>query len=374
MSMRQETFVEVCREARAALAQAMNLNVRAGRPVAPVATLEELAGVLADVLGEAASGSEIRLPPEMLAVPGPDPEIVARVCRDNPDALAVAGETLPVEYLAGEPPRVTLTPVQAAARAWKVLPDGGLRLPGGRLVQVRVPFASDLEVGEDIPALKLRCARQADRDQWSGWLAGEGNKPRLAIPDPAATDAAIPEVLPHPYGASAIDGSPLEAFGAVVIDDARWHPADPWFKAAWFVTRTEAAQARAAAVMKLAGLRREAIERKRFVEAQQSARAAQEDLRGLRAQDGWNGLDANLRARFDRRRADPLPATAEGLEHWVRGAQALVTEVHGALKVARAALRPLEISGTQDPNLAALRERLSKRAPRPANGVAEGRR
>ncbi len=315
---------------RYAQTEARALNTRAGETIFTVMSPEEVGAYLKKCLCGARRMAEV-VDPAALEPPAPDAELVELVMGENPDEITVIGRTFRVEYREGHTPRITLDRDTITAHGWRELPDAGVKLPGGRVVEVVVPFGYyDTVSGRDIPELKTRCVSRANKCLWDNWPT-EG-RPAIGLPDPADPTSVVPEIIECRYGISVIDGTSLVAFGAVDLKDYRYYSSDPWFEGKWFQVREEANAARAKSAAKLESIREEAIKQKQFDETKAMAEAAQESLRSVQSREGWYDLDGDLRSRVDSKRYEYLPSGLEDLQTWTQEANALLGEAVAALK------------------------------------------
>jgi ATP-dependent helicase HrpB len=300
--------------------KARELNHRVGDRVFQVMSPDEIKRWLKERLLGARRMAEV-LNLNAIALPELDAEMVARVMGENPNEIAVLGKMLKVKYRDGYAPRVTLDRETITAHGWKELPDQGLKLPGGRPVEIIAPFGYyDWVIGQDIPKLKTECAKRAHRQLWEDWP--QEGRPMIALPDPVGDPTSIiPEIVECRYGVGAIDGTPLLAYGTIAYD--RYQP----FVVRWFQTREEAEAARAKAVIHFESLREVAIrqnERKAFY-------TAREALGDLQSREGWNDLDPRLRTRV----ADHCYSHAgpDQIVTWTQETNDLIAEVENALRL-----------------------------------------
>lgn len=316
----------VIKSNRALLQKARDMNIRCGENVFPVPSRSQLEEALKAILAGARSVREIG-DLRVLALPELDPEMVELVLGENPDEITVLGKSLGVEYRVGYAPRVTLDQEMASAHRWRELPDAGIKLPGGRSVEVVVPFGYyDTVAGSDIPELKSRCARRANKSLWDSWT----DRPSVQLPDPADPASAVPDIIECPYGTSVVDGAPLLAWGTVAVKSYRYYSSDPWFEWRWYQSREEAVSARAQAAATLESIREEAIGKARLTEACEEAEAARERTRGVLARDG--DLETGLWHRLNERRYASLPSTLEDLQQWTEETGALLAEAERSLE------------------------------------------
>jgi HrpA-like RNA helicase len=311
---------------------ASELNARAGEKIFPVMRYEDIEQWLKTRLGSARRVSEVKsLDALMLA--HLDPKLIERVMHENPDEITVLGRAFSVEYWDSCSPRITLDHETIAAHSWRELPDAGVKLPGGRLVEIDVSFGYyDRVSSQDIPALKLSCMSHVNKRLWDNWPIAD--RPVIASPDPADLAASVPEILECPYGISVIDGTRLIAFGTAALNDYRYYSLSPWFEGKWFQVREEADEARAKAVAKLESLRKEAGEQKQLNTARKTAEEAQELLSNVQSNEGWYDLDCAIRSRVDQRYYTYLPSELEELQVWTQVTNALLAEIEAARKAA----------------------------------------
>lgn len=310
--------------------QARALNTRAGEAIFTVMSREEIERFLKERLGGARRMTEVKNLASLAFRPL-DPEMVDLVMGENPDEIDLIGRSLRVEYRNGYTPRVTLDGETIAAHGWRELPDAGVKLPGGRFIEVVVSFGYyDTISGQKIPELKSRCFARANKGLWDNWPT-EG-RPVIALPDPADPTSVVPEIIECQYGSSVIDGTVLVAFGAVDLKGYRYYSSDPWFEAKWFRVREEADEARAKSAAQLERIREEATRQKQLDNACKAVEEGKEMLRKFQTREGWHDLDGDLRSRTDNRRYGYLPSGLEELQIWTRETSALVAEVEAAFK------------------------------------------
>lgn len=329
--MKVEDLVKQNKERRS-LAQ--ELNLRAGEAnLFPVGSREELLKMITARLAGARRWSEVKDPTALL-VAAPDAELAELVQSENPDEIDLCGSRLRVEYGESRAPRVSLSREAVALHAWRDLPDAGVRLPGGRLVEVVVPFGYyDTISGTDLVQLKDQARARANRVQWDNWPSE--SRPAISLPDPAKEASVVPEIIECQYGTSVVDGAALVAHGAARLRNSRWYASDPYFEGAWYQTRADAETVRVAAVAKLEEIRKEALEQKRVAEARTAAETAKEALRNLRSHQAWWDLDGDLRARVEERAGVSLSyVDAANLPQWTEDSQDILERAQAALEVA----------------------------------------
>lgn len=320
---------------RAVQRDASKLNVRAGEKIFPVMGCEDIEQWLKTRLGSARRMSEVKSLDALMLQPL-DPKLVARVTQESPDEITVLGRSLSVEYCDGCTPRITLDHETITAHGWRELPDAGVKLPGGRLVEVIAPFGYyDRVSSQDIPALKRRCVSHVHKGLWDNWPIAD--RPVIVSPDPVDPTSIVPEILECPYGSSVINGTRLIAFGTAALNDYRYFSSIPWFEGKWFQIREEADEARARAVAKLESLRKEAVEQKQLNIARKTAEESQVLLRNVQFREGWYDLDSALRSRVDQRYYTYLPSELKELQVWTQATNALLAEVKAASKATQPA-------------------------------------
>jgi hypothetical protein len=255
--------------------QAKVLNVRAGADLFKVFALAELQDFVFERLGGARNIREITNP-EAVRLPALDEELVAKVVRENPDMINILGVDLAVEYRVSSytryNPLVNLSVELVASNRWLELPDEGVKLPGGRLVEVLVSIGYYTTISNtDISQLKAKVREHLNQEQWTRWA-----RPTMASMDHASPGAVIPEIATAQYGTCVVTGEPLMAYGAFKANPHRYYSSDPYFKSEWYRLREEADKARAQAVAEL-----EAIRAQVAVQAElDSAKAVADETRG----------------------------------------------------------------------------------------------
>ncbi len=319
---------EIIARNRAQRVRARELNTRADESIFMVMNREQVERWLSERLAGARRMGEVKNP-AVIAFPELDPEMVKLVMGENPDEITIIGRQLRVEYRDGYAPRVTLDSETISAHGWRELPDAGVKLPGGRLVEVVVPFGYyDTISGQDISELKSRCVSKANKSIWDNWPTD--NRPAIALPDPIDPTSSVSEIIECQYGISVIDGSSLVAFGVVVIKGYRYYSSDPYFEGKWYQVREEAAKAKAESAAKLESIREEAIKQAQLDNARKAAESAQESLRSVQYREGWYELESDLRSRVESRRYERLPYGLDEFPVWTEGTNALVAEVQAA--------------------------------------------
>lgn len=339
-----QTLEAVIRSNAARQEQARQLNVRTGESTFQVFSPDEMCERFVAALSGARRILEV-VRPEALALPTLDEDKVARVLSENPDTIDILESNLVVEYRTPSygtvyAPRVKLSDETVKANGWIRLPDEGVRLPGGRLVEVVVSFGYYTTISDtNIPQLKSKVREHLNREQWDRW----SDKPEIEIPDPKVEDSVVPFEVAV-YGQCTVTGAELKAYGTVAVNTSRWYANDPWFKTVWYRDLTEAHNFADNAAKKLTELKVEAkaeIEReaaKARAEAElNAAKAEAETARAeLKALVGNDLYDANyeLYRKADGRTGyySYLPSTAEEVRQWTVETKAITAEVQTAME------------------------------------------
>lgn len=236
--------------------RARQMNIRTGEETFTVYSPDEMFKRFVTALLGARRIAEVTHP-KALALPVLNEHTVASVLRDNPDTVTLIGSEFVVEYsddygCSRTNPRVELEGEIAGEHRWKRLPNEGVRLPGGRLVEVTVSLGyHGFFSGTDIPRLKERVRERLNDDRLERWV----DRPKLTPPDPASGNFEIPFVTAV-YGQCVVTGEELEVFGTAV-----WESWREGFTTQWFRDRDEAEKAHAEAVQKLEAIRGEAQQR-----------------------------------------------------------------------------------------------------------------
>ena len=302
--------------------RARQLNDRAGAKIFPVMNREEIAQWLRERLGGARRVVEVKSPDALEASFTPFVDA---------SELAVVGKMLKVEYRAGLAPRIWLDGELVSAHRWRELPDAGVKLPGGRGVEVVVSYGFyDSVNGQTIPDLKVRCAERANKQSWDGWTVDK--RPVIGLPDLGYDDSVIAGITEAVYGQSVVDDAPLKAYGTVAVNASRYYSSEPQLAVSWFKTRAEAETARAAAVVKFGEIRKAAAEQKRLADASNAANAIKAQLAYLTGRQGWYEMESGLRSRVDEGRYAYLPSVVEEIHRWTQEASVLLTEAEVAFK------------------------------------------
>lgn len=132
---------------------------------------------------------------------------------------------------------------------WNDLPDTGIKLPGGRAVEIKVVTSSgwygSSHSDTNIPALKEKVRNHFNQKVWEEW-----QKPEIVIPDLAAEGATIPEIATREYGKCVVTSAPLISYGAIFA--YQYYSNDPiTWKYDWYRERKAAEEKRTKAVSAL---------------------------------------------------------------------------------------------------------------------------
>lgn len=224
--------------------RAKELNIRAGEVAFPVMSQPQWKEWLAVRLNGTRRVSEI-VNMEILRLLELDQEIVDLILTENPDIVEVLGLQFPVAYHNGYAPQVVLEGEMVEKNLWNDLPETGIKLPGGRLIEVKVVTATGWYSDTNIPALKEKVRNHFNQKVWEGW-----SKPEIVIPDLAAEGTIIPEIETREYGQCVVTAVPLIAYGTLIA--YRYYSSDPiTWKYDWYRERKTAEENRNKAVAAL---------------------------------------------------------------------------------------------------------------------------
>ncbi|HAU66676.1 TPA: hypothetical protein DCW61_05000 [Candidatus Uhrbacteria bacterium] len=287
---------------RSIAARAAQLNIRVGETRFPVMDRTALATWLANRLQGARRISEVS-DMNALRLPELDAGLVTRTLFECPDTLNVLGTVVPVEYRApycGTPqvPRASLPEELVANNGWLNLPDVGIALPGGRVVEVSFRIGGSYNgttfADTNIPVLKGKVKGHLNQKQWDG-ITG---LPGIPLPDFSDDNAKIPEIVTHQYGTCAVEGVPLMSYGTLSVNSSRYYDTDPWFKVLYYQNLEEAQKARQAAVEKLSQVREETklqAQRDGFLVEVETLKAQASKLYSLAYNQYYSEFDSGLR-------------------------------------------------------------------------------
>ncbi len=307
-------------------------NKRAGRDVFHVPTSEQLAQWVFEKLGGARRMSEIANP-NVLRRPAPDQAMVDEILRDNPDQIKIAGQYYSVVYTTGRPVII----MSVHDQYWRHLPDAGVLLPGGRVVEVR--FSLDFYnviSGTDIPVLKEQVRQHLINRQWESW-----RRPGLALPDPEKPGTGVSAPLPVQYGTCAVTGGSLWAYGVARPMMYAMYSFQ-LFEAYWTRDKAEAESVYAQSVVKLAEVR----EQNRIQKEMERLRD-EVQRQNLQLEELAHRLRSNYRLQDQiwQRRYALVPATITGLQDRIKTTAVLIEELTAAVgqqpQVARPVVTPV---------------------------------
>lgn len=334
-------FEQLCQLSRERRLRAERYNVCAGETCFPVPELSTLRATCRVALAGARNKVGIsENAAAALLFPEPDPEKVKTLLAANPDQVEVLGTVVPVEYRVGCAPRVTLRNA-LQNNAYRNLPKGGLKLPGGRPVDVWVlvdPSYGTWCNSTDVCALIVQVRTQLNERQWKNWP--QGGRPAISLPDPAAAGATVAPVVETSYGVSDEEGvegnveKALMAFGTVAVNENRWS-SDSCFKVEWFRNRAEADTANAAAVAKLAELQKAATDRAEYQQVIVPARALRDEAQrvygALANRSRLNARLSDLQDQVYQRAYSRLSEDLAILRAWLTETEELLKQTAAAL-------------------------------------------
>ena len=235
-----------------------------------------------------------------------------------------------ISYRSDYPPSITLESgeVTTSPYIWRNLPDEGVKLPGGRPVQVACAMGWDILSDTNIPQLKEKVRNHLNREQWNKWA--ENVRPAIVLPDLGAESPAVPEIITAQYGLCVIEGTPLLAYGTVVAKGYRYYSSDPYFESKWYQYEAEAQTANARAVAKLEEIRAELREKREREAVQAAAQQAKEKIDTLLHN---SELDQTLplRDKLSERRNQYLPAAVAELQQWIADTEAIIAEAEAVV-------------------------------------------
>lgn len=329
MSTKLDLLREVIESNRELQQKARELNARAGAKLCPVLSQKEWEEWLEERLGGAVSAVTI---PDMeaLRLPALDENLSRLVFEENPDEIVVLGQAFKVEYREGYAPRLRIDFRGEQAKDWQKLPDE-IYLPGGREV---VLYSAVKGYGYYIEArfseFKGKVRERLNQGLWEDWPSAD--RPAIAVPDPGAEDAVIPDIVSAQYGTCFVTGEVLLGYGAVAYNSSRWSSSDPLFKAEWYRTREEAEAAHAKSVAKLEAIRVEARQKRELAEARTAAEAAREKVRAVSEQYlDKRELSRETRGELSSRARAYLPSELSELRKWTAETEELCSKVGAEL-------------------------------------------
>ena len=316
-------FAEIKLEAHAQQKRARELNIRCGENLFKVYSQADLEAFVMERLQGARCRREIG-DMEALCLPPIEEDLVDLVLQENPEKFRVLEEEMAVSYQQGAPPRVTIIEESAHGRRWLELPDEGIKLPGGRGIEIVLVMGwQTVANNKDIPALKIKVREYLNAQQWSAWR----DKPEISLPDPA-TDVEFPALLQVEYGKCVVTGTPLAAYGAVALKFRSYYDTT-WFESRWERSGDEARKVHNAAAAKFAELRVEALKKVQLDEAKKTTAAVQGKIRELYDNSRSYNFDSALRGElYNRAYASSAPVA--DFEKWQAECEQLIARVEAA--------------------------------------------
>lgn len=300
--------VKVLAENREQNRRAVELNDRAGEEVFQVYNLGEFyLGAMKGARNVEELGRVIDSV-EDLRLPAFDPDFLAMVMADCPDEINYAGASRHVEYRAPYYGRPQLPCVQLGtmkvAEVW-ALPDGELRLPGGRLVEVAVCLDDTYRAtsGEE---LKRKLRERLNERLLYSW-----EKPIIPVPDPY-DDEEIPFVTAV-YGQCVQTGVDLIVYGTL-----QHRPYYGDYLPSWQRDKNEAERVFFEASEALENLREQIRVQKAIDAAVAEAEATKLPLEELTRDPNWRHLDYDFRRQVEFRTsyASRPPGSVSGAGEW----------------------------------------------------------
>lgn len=305
------------------------LNVRCGENLFRVYSLAELEAFFMERLVGNRNIREVA-DVEVLRLPLLDEEMIALVLEENPDKIRVLNEDMSVSYQQGAPPRVTITEQSTEGRRWLELPDEGIKLLGGRAVEIVLVMGwNTVANNKDIPALKEKMRGYLNGNQWSAWTT----KPTIVLPDPV-NNAEFPALLEVEYGKCVVTGVSLVAYGAICSKSYRSYYDTSWFESRWCLSADEAQKVHNAAAVKFAELRVEAIQKAELDAAKKVVAEVQARIRELYNDSRlYDSSDSSLRGEIYNRAYSGPSSSAKfaDLEEWQAQARELIVRAEAAL-------------------------------------------
>lgn len=331
-------LAEITKKNSGLVRKAQNLNTRAGgSKIFETYDSSKLYDFYVTKLGGARCVSEIK-DIEALQLPPLNEARVAEVERENPEDLEVCGQILkvindyrhdlyiPVITLSGE--------VVTEHHVWKKLPDRGVFLPGGREVQVVVRYgatAYNYAADTNIPRLKEKLREYFNHNQWVDWKRPD-YPPDLKRLEEGEDE--FPGITKMEYGRCIMEGTPLYAYGAVVLNP-RYFSSARWFKWEWYKNAQDAKEYHKFARDKFVALQAEAGDRRELEDARVAATNAQDELGEFveLCEEYMDELDPELSERLTNLGSFmPSNARFDALQNFIQECTAVIAEVDTAVK------------------------------------------
>ena len=306
--------------------RARELNVRAGSNMFPVLGQGEIEAWLTERLGNAVSLGSV-CDPDMLQMPNLDEELAALVVRENPDEINFLGQAFKVTHRNGYAPSISLEGDAVKEPIWRQLPNEGVLLPSGRAVNVSVKVGYWDSVSEsNILQLKQKVREHLNAQQWSAWT-----KPEIAVPDITAETTVLPNIITSQYGSCVVEGTPLTAYGTLIVNSSRYYQNEPYFKTGWYLNQEEATKLHEASVAKLTEIRKESRERLELESTTKVAESLKTRLESLCVSLESDNSEA-IRA-IRERRYGYLPSSTPELKVWIAQTEAIIAKAEAVKKM-----------------------------------------
>ena len=312
--------------------RAQQLNIRTGEQTFQVFSSDEMFDRFVAVLLGARRILEI-VRPEDLALPTLNENKVSQVLSENPDTINVLGDDLVVEYRSvGYAPCLKLSDEMLKANSWTNLPDKGVQLPTGRLIEVEAYFSYYNSFNDtDVPRLKSRILGHLNRKLWDQWI-----KPEIKVPDLLADDAVIPFIV-ESYGTCIVTGDKLKAYGT--LQAYRSWSSDPiTWKPVWSQDLVEAQNVANSSAEELIKLVTEEAQKQaqakikvEMDQAKTDAEVARQKLCRFESSEYWLGLDTESRFDVQDQSCSCMPHTVEEIKQWIVETQAIIVKVEATL-------------------------------------------
>jgi len=312
--------------------RARDLNLRAGKNIFPLMSYEEMQTWLRARLHGAVSAGTIT-DFDSLRLPELSSTDVAMVLETNPDTIDILGKKVKVEYSHAfnrtSYPWVVIGDEFIAGNLWNNLPDDGIRLPSGRLVNVILQSKgaySAIAESTSIPVFKQAVKNRLNLNQWEKWI-----RPAIAVPDFSEPNVVLPEVTTAQYGKCVITGEPLMAFGTLVVNRGYWNTDPMTWSTMWFQTKLDASRKLAEAQVYLASAKVQARENKEREALVTSASVIRVKVSKMISEGVLARLDFSLRVRFEGIVYNFFPLELRELSQWIASAELTLVEVEKAI-------------------------------------------
>jgi HrpA-like RNA helicase len=332
VSEENKSLDDVLRSNAARQELARQLNNRTGEETFKIFSSDELDERFAASLMGARRIVEV-VRPEALALSSLAENKIESVLRDNPDTIELLGSDLVVvyrptdQYGSRKSPQVKLDVDDVKAGKWADLPDEGVSLPGGRLVEVVVPFTYYTKLQHtDVIELKHQVRNHLNEEQWSQW-----EKPVIEMPDPKVEGSEIPFVVAV-YGQCQHTGKDLKAYGTVNLNAYHYYNSDPWLAVGWYRDENQARQESAKGVEKLQELKGKAQANAGFERRRQELERVRQELQDLRDHADWENLEAGIQLSVGRSLIMPRPSEESRFPAYKEKIEESIAQIKDALK------------------------------------------